>query len=269
MSAQLKGRLQRRCEELGVRMMGVAGSDRWDRPPFRPWVPEEFRPKAILPEARSVVVIGLPVTLPVLETSPSIHYFQLYKTVNELLDQYAYLLSDLLNGEGHASMFVPRDGYGHISLMKERALAFFSHRHAAYLAGLGSFGVNNMLLTKEYGPRVRFGSVITSAELPEDPIMEGQLCTRCMRCVDICPVKALGEDDYPKSITNKEACATRAMELAAKYASPCGFCIKVCPIGRDRALFGREDLDIYDEADERFAAHHRAWRHVRSYGSKR
>lgn len=268
MNAQLKSDLRDRCEQLGIRMMGVAGVDRWDRPPFQPWVPDEFRPKAIFREARSVVVVGLPVTLPILETSPSIHYHQLYKTVNEILDQSTYHLSNFLNDRGHASMFIPRDGYGHISLMRERPLAFFSHRHAAYLAGLGTFGLNNMLLTKEYGPRVRFGSVFTTAELPEDPLMEGQLCTRCLRCVEMCPVKALGEEDYPQSITKKEACAARAVELSAKFASPCGFCIKVCPIGEDRQLHQREDMDVYDEADPKFEKYHRSWKHVRSYGSR-
>lgn len=268
MSEALKWELRRRCDQLGIRMMGVASVERWDRPPFQPWVPEEFRPSAIYPEARSVVVVGLPITLPVLETSPSIHYFQLYKTVNELLDQATYHLSNLLGEHGHPSMFIPRDGYGHISLMMERALVFFSHRHAALLAGLGTFGVSNMVLTREYGPRVRFASVLTAAELPPDPMMEENLCTRCMRCVDICPVKALSEEDYPKGLTRKEACAARAVDLGSKYASPCGFCIKVCPIGEDRKLFAREDLDIYDEKGPENERLHRAWRHVRSYGSK-
>ena len=52
--------------------MGVASVERWKDPPFQPWMPEEFYPQSIYPEARSVIVIGLPVSLPVLETSPSI-----------------------------------------------------------------------------------------------------------------------------------------------------------------------------------------------------
>jgi len=269
MGSNLKEELRRKCSEMDVPMMGVASVGRWDRPPFQPWVPEEFRPKAIFPEARSVIVIGLPVTLPVVETAPSIAYHMLYKVVNDLLDQSTYRLSNFLNAKGHASMFVPRDGYGHISILRERALVFFSHRHAALLAGLGTFGYNNMLLTKEYGPRVRFGSVFTSAEIEPDPIVKKDLCIKCMRCVNICPVKALPGQEYPLGLTDKEACATRAVRLAERFASPCGFCIKVCPVGEERKLYAREDMDIYDEGDHKYDDYHKAWKHVRSYGIRR
>jgi epoxyqueuosine reductase len=269
MTDSLKQDISAQCQRMGIAMMGVASVDAWEEPPFEPWVPPEFRPRAIYPEARSVIVIGLPVTLPVVETSPSIHYNVLYHTVNAALDQATYALSNHLNAQGYASMFIPRDGYGHISLLKEEALVFFSHRHAAYLAGLGTFGVNNMLLTEEYGPRVRFGSIFTTARIDPDRPMKDDLCTRCMRCVDFCPVKALSGEDYPQGLTNKEACATRAQKLSERFASPCGFCIKVCPIGEDRKLFGRGDMDIYDENDPRFAEHHKAWKHVRNYGLRK
>jgi epoxyqueuosine reductase QueG len=54
-----------------------------------------------------------------------------------------------------------------------------------------------MLLTPEFGPRVRFGSIFTAAELPSDPLLDLDLCTRCMRCVRMCPAAALNEQDYP------------------------------------------------------------------------
>lgn len=120
--------------------------------PFQPWMPEEFYPQSIYPEARSVIVIGLPVSLPVLETSPSIYYRELYNTINSLLDQHTYRLAAFLTQLGHPSIFVPRDGYFGIRALLKNPVAFFSHRHAALLAGLGNFGVNNMLLTPEYGP---------------------------------------------------------------------------------------------------------------------
>jgi len=213
----------------------------------------------------SVIVIGLPISLPVLETSPSIYYRELYRTVNSLLDQYTYRLANFLNERGHPSVFVPRDGYASTKSLLKNPAAFFSHRHAAFLAGLGNFGVNNMLLTPEYGPRVRFGSVFTAAELPPDPIQEEELCTRCMRCVRMCPAKALDREDYPEGLTDKNACTTYSAELSRKGISPCGVCIKVCPVGKDREHYGRKDASIYT-ARMRFPEHHRAWDHVRSYG---
>lgn len=265
MSADLKNEIRKRCGKMEIPMVGVASVEQWKDPPFLPWMPEEFYPQSIYPEARSVIVIGLPVSLPVLETSPSIFYRELYNTVNALLDQYTYRLANFLNDSGSPSIFVPRDGYFGIKALLKNPVAFFSHRHAAFLAGLGTFGVNNMLLTPEFGPRVRFGSVFTSAELKPDPLLEDQLCTRCMRCVKMCPANAQDENDYPLGLTDKKSCAEYAGELNRRGISPCGICIKVCPVGMDRRLYGRMDASIYSRRD-RFRDMHRAWEHVRSYG---
>ena len=147
MDHQLKQRLLTKCRDMDLPLVGIADVRRWEEPPFQPWMPREFFPQSIVPGARSVVVIGLPVQLPVLETSPSIYYRELYNVLNSLLDQYTYRIAEFLNKEGSQSVFVPRDGYGSIEVLLEKPLAFFSHRHAAYCAGLGTFGVNNMILT--------------------------------------------------------------------------------------------------------------------------
>jgi len=267
MSEELKRALLERCQSMEIPMVGIAGVDRWASHPFEPWVPEEFWPQSIFPEARSVVVIGLPISLPALETSPSIWYRELYRTVNILLDQYTYRLSNFLNERECPSVFVPRDGYADLRALVKNPVAFFSHRHAAYLAGLGSFGVNNVLLTRKYGPRVRFGSLFTSAELPADPLMEEDLCTRCMRCVRMCPANALDERDYPAGLTDKSACTAYSAHLTEKGVSPCGACIKVCPVGADRKLYGRTDPSIY-ASGEGGTELQRAWEHVRSYGGR-
>jgi len=265
MSEELKREVMDWCRKNEIALVGVAGVERWKSPPFQPWMPEEFYPQSIFPETKSVIVIGLPISLPVLETSPSIYYRELYNTVNSLLDQYTYRLAGFLSEKGHASVFVPRDGYAGIKALLKSPLAFFSHRHAAFLAGLGSFGTNNMLLTPRYGPRVRFGSVFTAASLPADPLLTEELCTRCMRCVRMCPVGAVAEEDYPQGLTDKKSCAQHSAELAGRGISPCGICIKVCPVGEDRKLYAREDAAIYSRP-ERFPSGHRAWEHVRRHG---
>jgi len=216
----------------------------------------------------TAIVIGLPIHLPVLESTPSIWYHEEYKTVNALLDQYTWKIASLLNSHGYPSVSVPRDGYGSIQVLLENPVAFFSHRHAAVLAGLGTFGRNNMVLTREWGPRVRFGTVLTGAELKQSPLITESLCTRCNACVAACPACALSEEDYPESITDKSACAARSAYLSQHHLSPCGICIKVCPVGKDRDLYNRTDIGIYEDSSS-LVIYHQAWDHVRSYGGIR
>jgi epoxyqueuosine reductase QueG len=268
MSSRLKTGIKKLTSTLGIPLVGFAPAERWETPPFEPWVPEAFRPSAIVPETRTVIVIGIPVSLPALETAPSIWYHEEYRTVNTMLDIGAHRIASWLTAKGHASSALPRDGYGHISVLLERPLAFFSHRHAAFLAGLGTFGVNNVLLTPEFGPRVRFTSVFTEAAIPPDPIQDETLCTRCMLCVRACPVNALPGDDYPDGLTDKRACAIRSEELLRCHISPCGFCIRVCPVGEDRKLYHRENTGIYNEGKRKHDRLHRAWSHVRRYGGR-
>jgi len=268
MSIALKQKIIKKCAELDIPLVGFAPSGRWDETPLKYRIPEQFRPRAIFLKTRTVIVIGFPVSLPVVETAPSIFYHELYRTVNTLLDTDGYRISLFLNAEGFPSMSIPRDGYGSISILKDNPVAFFSHRHAACLAGLGNFGINNMVLTEKFGPRVRFASIFTAADIPPDPVIEKPLCTQCLQCVNACPVKAVDGREYPEGLTNKKTCATWSEALFKRFISPCGFCIKVCPVGQDRQVYQSEDPGIYNEENSRFDQYHRAWKHVRSYGGR-
>jgi len=126
------------------------------------------------------------------------------------------------------------------------------------------FGVNNTLLTKRFGPRVRFASILTNVGMEPDGVMKENLCVHCMRCVEHCPVSAIEAGDYPEHIIDKGRCTGHNLSLSRRGISPCGVCIKVCPVGEDRAVHGRTDMTIYDgngPLDD-------SWKHVRSYGSK-
>ncbi|MCZ7385170.1 MAG: 4Fe-4S binding protein [Candidatus Methanoperedens sp.] len=270
----LKKEILRLCRNLGIPMVGFAPVDRWEHPPkelpnsLSPWIPEEFWPQSIYPEAKTVIVIGLPVSLPIVETAPSIYYHELYKTVNSMLDSKAYEISNYLNEKGFGAIYMPRDAYGDIKILIDKPFAFFSHKHAAYLAGLGSFGHNNVLLTPEYGPRVRFTSIFTTAKIKGDRIKTKDLCIHCLLCVKNCPVGAIPKTgDFPPPV-DKKLCAIRSAELRDEYKSPCGICIKVCPVGKDRELFGRENMAIYSKS-KKFEKYHNAWEHVRKYGSNK
>lgn len=80
--------------------------------------------------------------------------------------------------------------------------ASFSLRHAAYAAGLGSFGRHNLIIHAKLGTRVTFSAIITNLEIDSDPKITKNLCTNCNICVNNCPAKALDQ----KGITETFKC---------------------------------------------------------------
>ena len=114
---------------------------------------------------------------------------------------------------------------------------------AAKYAGLGTIGLNNCLLTPEFGPRVRFVSVFTAALLEPDPVIEKDLCIKCEACVKCCPVNALTlREDQVKGDYDVMACIDWHIELNADKVAPCGICTKVCPVGKDRSLYKQQGI---------------------------
>jgi epoxyqueuosine reductase QueG len=92
--------------------------------------------------------------------------------------------------------------------------------HAAVEAGLGTLGLNLMLLTPEYGPRVILTAVLTSAELEPDTRVTKPLCQgeSCGRCLLTCPGDAVLQWGLDK-------------KKCAPYASPHGFSHVVSHVG--------------------------------------
>jgi epoxyqueuosine reductase len=113
-----------------------------------------------------------------------------------------------------------------------------SLKHAAVAAGLGEFGLNNLFLAPEYGPRVILAAVVTSAEFEPDPPFKGQLCDLCEECLKICPSGALrnlrGYDRTMGWAMDKHRCHHYiATVLEPTYGHfSCGMCIKACHVGK-------------------------------------
>lgn len=81
----------------------------------------------------------------------------------------------------------------------------WSERHAAYVAGLGTFGLSAGLIT-EKGVAARYGSLITDAAFPPSERKYTEVyeyCNRCGACVRNCPAGAIsleqGKDHAPCS----------------------------------------------------------------------
>jgi epoxyqueuosine reductase len=274
----MKKEITKYLYDYGADIVGIASVETWTQVGM---VPEVYRPDSLWPLTKSVIVIGLQMPLPIIETTPSAQHMELYRTCNRILDNMAYDLTRWLNRRGCASIFLSRDGYASIEVLIKKPAAAFAHNFAAQYAGLGTFGVNHTILSKQFGPRVRFVSVFTEAELPPDRMLEKNLCIRCGACVECCPVNAftitkdklIAERDVVVADYDKVACAERHKLLRNKGCYPCGICIKVCPVGEDRKLYRRENvLQHYRKEAEVLARDpddpsYSSWVHIRRHGS--
>jgi epoxyqueuosine reductase QueG len=211
--------------------------------------------------------------LPVVETTPSALHKELYDATNRQLDNLAVELTRHLNRLGHASFPFPRDTYTSMRALRENNMAAFGHVPAAKYAGLGTIGLNQCVLTPGFGPRIRFVSVFTEAEIPPDPMQPKELCIRCGLCAECCPKSALRpREDRVIGDYDKTACLEMHEELVKLRSYPCGICTKVCPVGRDRRLYRSRGIrKRYEKERKALAAdpgapEYRSWTHIRKYG---
>ena len=243
-------------KQQGAHIVGIASVDRFEG------VPRGHGPTDLLPDAKSVIVMGQHFFQTTLECDRfglnselvtdkgEIRNMQqyvwrfMYDTIclaNQMIAiQIAYLLSE----KGYPTLPL-RAASGSGGMTKEFGSArygMFSHRHAGVLAGLGELGVNNLLLSPDYGPRIRINSIITTAELAPDPIIMEDICLRedCMLCV-----KAGGcfSELYDFEMCGKKMKLARMMGCKVnrcKRSNPDAdlpyvrYCIGVCPVGKDR-----------------------------------
>jgi epoxyqueuosine reductase len=117
-------------------------------------------------------------------------------------------------------------------------------RAAAVRAGIGWFGKNANVLTREFGSWVLLGEVITTLELPPDtPLAKN--CGECVTCIDRCPTGAIGADgaiDARRCISDlTQLNAPIPRELRAAIGNRiwgCDDCQSVCPVNERKERDG-------------------------------
>lgn len=118
---------------------------------------------------------------------------------------------------------------------KEQYAGVFPHKTGAVLSGLGYIGKNALLITDEYGSRIRLATVLTDMPLmPEREMLENG-CGDCHICVDACPAKAISGRNYTygeprESIFDPKRCSDNMKTYKdIGRGAVCGICIAVCP----------------------------------------
>jgi epoxyqueuosine reductase QueG len=250
---ELADQLTDMAKTAGASLIGFAPVERFDG------APPGHHPADLLPGARTVATFGIRLLDRVMEWTelltgsplmpPPLRLKALhqgfyrrsgYDIVNDQLNAIALRLANHLEDLGFASVFFPAT-YGNLPEELSFIPGMLSQRHAAVRAGLGMFGLNNVVVTPRYGPRIRFNSVITRAVLPATPLLAERPCRgpACGACLRACPADALSmlpratEDQVwldPPSRTNWSVCRP------SQGGNACmGLCLRVCPTGRSAA----------------------------------
>jgi len=114
----------------------------------------------------------------------------------------------------------------------------------AVAAGLGELGRNGLLITPQYGPRVRLAKVFTDLPLePDRPIEFGvqKVCRACKKCAERCPAQCIPYGDPTMEGYNRSnnpgmrkwyVDAEKCLKFWRDNASPCGNCISACPYNK-------------------------------------
>ncbi len=232
------------AKTFGADLVGIAAFDeRWVYTERFNHETNQPKPNDLPDDLTSVIVIGQAMDKGLIQTAPS-------------------ALSGAATGLGYSqdaavllglAQYIRNLGYEAVPSMNDTALAI----PLAIEAGLGEYGRHGMVITPEFGARLRFGKIFTDMPLAHDgPKSFGvkEFCEQCDRCAGACPAKAIphggpvpvainrsGLKGVNKWSVDGEAC----FGYWSKINTDCAICIRVCPFTRDYAQ-----------------AHNRMWRRL-------
>ena len=208
--------VKQKARDLGSDLVGIADGKVMDANPPDPRDPR--RPRDISDhDADRVIVLAKRINA---GTTRIASWNERHKYYNDelaitALEEIALELVLWLEEQGYPALIVPPN---HVDPMRyqgkpgEHVGPLLSLDHAAVEAGLGTLGLNQQLLTPEFGPRVLLTAVLSSVEVEPDRIMDNSLCLgpECGRCLKACPGDVVGH-------------WTRDWAACDRYRSPHGF----------------------------------------------
>ena len=187
-----------------------------------------------LAAAVSIAVRLDPSVVSEISNGPTQRYYKEYGRINELLGTLCKQIANMLRTCGRQAEAIEAT----TGNFDTRTLSMpVQHKTIATRAGLGWIGKSALLITEEYGPAVRLGSVLMDAEFETGEPIDASRCGECHRCVDRCPAGAIAGPNWSvgaprESIYDAFTCRDKAMKLSKHQgidSTICGICINACP----------------------------------------
>ncbi len=175
--------------------------------------PTHATPPELLPGAESVVAYFVPFSKKLHRENFGVKHHcsrswaVAYVETNRLISDINNHLRSELESIGHrAALIPPTHNFDEESLMSD-----WSHRHVAYVAGIGRLGFHNLVIT-EKGCTGRLGSLVTDLALEGSPRPEEEFCLHragfdCLKCVERCQYDALFADRYDRHACYRQCLA--------------------------------------------------------------
>jgi epoxyqueuosine reductase QueG len=186
-------------------------------------------PQEVLPGAKTVVSFFIPFTKKVVESNKgaevSDEWALSYIRCNHLISGICESLTEMLRKNGvKASGMKTLRGFD-----KENLRSEWSHRSAAYIAGLGAFGMHRLLISKK-GAAGRYGSLIISEKIDPDVRPGKEYCVSrsggdCDFCIKNCPLNALAADSFDRHNCYERVCAINDSFKNFGLCNVCGKCL--------------------------------------------
>ncbi|NLJ40781.1 MAG: epoxyqueuosine reductase [Clostridiales bacterium] len=211
-----------------------------------PWANIEWNPKAIMPEANSLLVAVLahkPLKAGSFGGSGrlSSHYREYPKG-----RKAAGMLKEFLVGIGHKAIVDPP----------------LPVKEIAHRAGVGHFGKNSLIHTKDYGSWISIHIIITDAALTPDGGKDtiSDCPENCNLCIKACPTGALRDDGQliadrcmRHHMLSSDFVPVDMREEMGNRILGCDICQAVCPLnkqGLSEATFPEQEVvDLFNIGD--------------------
>ncbi|MCE5196819.1 MAG: epoxyqueuosine reductase [Negativicutes bacterium] len=192
-----------------------------------PWIAP---PQFFLPAVETILSFFIPFAPEIAEANqhgsqPARSWAKSYIDANLLIEIVSQTVIRHLAARGIVAASIPPT-----HTYDEKTLtSAWSHRSAAYIAGLGSFGVNRMLITKK-GCAGRFGSILLAIPLEPDAPSAQENCLyyrdgSCLVCLAQCPTGALRLDGFDKFLCNAKLLQNAAEFSDLGWCDVCGKCL--------------------------------------------
>lgn len=165
--------------------------------------PTHAIPQDFLEDAQTVIAYFIPFSRDVVNSNRAGRYSskqwaRAYIETNELISSLNNYIKKELAALNYQSSLIPATH----NFDEDSLISDWSHRHVAYISGLGKFGLNNMLITDK-GCCGRVASIVTNLKIEATARNNQEYCLYkskglCQKCVDNCVNDALKINSFDR-----------------------------------------------------------------------